>query len=376
MSISPRLFVLVTVAIVFLRFALFPWRPALRGEAAEAEPAGESAQGASPSQWGLVFDAGSTGSRAHVFRVTDPAASPAAGRPSVREWFHGHDKVLGRDQVGEVFNPLLQFALSVIPAASVPHTRILVGATAGLRSRAPEEADRVLHDALSLLKRSPFAAGIQFDTADMLLSGDVEGASAWTSVNFLAGGLLAGDTSAILDVGGGSFQLVFEPTDADAASRLEGAAVSYHGTTHQVSIVSGDGLGVNQALQSSPDLARCTTYHTCRQAAADVLEHRSGRYAGAASEVERLYAFSFFHKLTDDDSRRAVIRRGDFSRHAEKVCVAPSAEATCPGLSYLDALLEFLGVRNDTRLTIAKKIIYNSEPMETAWPLGAFLRSL
>lgn len=89
-------------------------------------------------------------------------------------------------------------------------TPITVKATAGLRLRGQVEAEKILQNVRTLLQKEyPFhISGVE------IMEGKDEGVFAWITVNYLLGniGKERKSTAAIMDLGGGSTQFVFEPT--------------------------------------------------------------------------------------------------------------------------------------------------------------------
>ena len=161
----------------------------------------------------VVIDAGSQGSRVHVYTLD----VPAIGMPSVR----GEARVLrvkpglsafADDPIaaGASLEPLLEHAASFVPADALASTPALLYATAGLRSVPTDRAERVLASCRETLRRSPF----RFRERDaMILPGEREGLYAWVAANYAAGtlGAAPANTVGVLELGGASMQITFRP---------------------------------------------------------------------------------------------------------------------------------------------------------------------
>lgn len=180
----------------------------------------------------VVFvDAGSTGCRAHTFRVMPSAELPAFGLRTVGRKAKGTTplaSLAGKtdEEVARALLPMLSAALDKIPPRHRPETPLYVWATAGMRVVSDADQDR-LWDAVARVVRqhTPFllstgnrAAAKHFRT----IAGEEEGFFAWLAANYLSGVDLTrvglGDplpeTIGALDVGGGSAQIVALPTSA------------------------------------------------------------------------------------------------------------------------------------------------------------------
>lgn len=172
----------------------------------------------------VVFDAGSTGSRVHVyeFQYCGKALSLLADevfeetKPGLS---HYHENP---PLAAQSLHPLLQTALQRVPHFLQKCTPLVVKATAGLRLLPATAVESILRSVRSLLSMHSFrlhGAQASPDDAVAVMDGSEEGVLAWVTVNFLQGKLKpaaqlasplrAADTSAVLDLGGGSTQIVF-----------------------------------------------------------------------------------------------------------------------------------------------------------------------
>ncbi|RWS07774.1 ectonucleoside triphosphate diphosphohydrolase 5-like protein, partial [Dinothrombium tinctorium] len=158
----------------------------------------------------IVFDAGSTGTRIHIFvfelLTQDPLKLGLKSenflevKPGLNEYFDEPEKA------AESMRPLLQFALQVVPENIRKETGLQFLATAGLRLLKPEQTDAILKSVTKLLSEYPFNV-----TSISILDGDSEGINAWMTINFLKDSLhLQEGSFGVVDLGGGSTQVTFK----------------------------------------------------------------------------------------------------------------------------------------------------------------------
>mgnify|MGYP001800829828 CR=1 FL=1 len=138
-------------------------------------------------KYGVVFDAGSTGSRVHVYRfhVNDNGAELQdelfeALKPGLSSF---QDEPM---QGALSLQPLLEKAIARVPAELRGSTKLSLRATAGLRLLPAEKADGLLTAVREYLEASPFAMD---DGSVSIMDGVDEGAFGWVTVNYLLGKL-------------------------------------------------------------------------------------------------------------------------------------------------------------------------------------------
>ena len=192
-------------------------------------------------KYAVVIDAGSTGSRVHIFKFAKgikgdlelesddfdqlkPGLSAYADKP---------------EQGAQSLKPLLERAMKAVPSEMHSSTPIMVGATAGLRLLPDGKADVILDHVKSFLEEYPFVSG---KDAVTILSGQSEGAFAWLTLNYLLGNLGKpyDETVAAIDLGGGSVQQAFAmgPTEIkeapkpDYITKLKGGGKEYSVYVH------------------------------------------------------------------------------------------------------------------------------------------------
>ena len=168
--------------------------------------------------FGLMLDAGSTGTRLHIYTWTNSSASTTAYPIHVHEaWSQktgpGLSHFAGNPSHAPLtLVPLMVFAKHHIRGSRhAANTYLYLRATAGLRELRRLESSLILASVTKYLKRGCRDLGFQFMGAT-IISGTEEGGFAWLSVNFLTGQLQHPNaTFGALDMGGSSTQIMFQP---------------------------------------------------------------------------------------------------------------------------------------------------------------------
>lgn len=171
--------------------------------------------GYSKVQYAAIIDAGSTGSRIlaykfirsfidnklvlyeELFKERKPGLSSFADNPA--EGAHS-------------IKLLLDEARAFIPKEHWSSTPLVLKATAGLRLLPQSKAENLLNSVRDLFAKSEFSVDID---AVEIMDGTDEGIFSWFTVNFLLGRLSKTNQAAALDLGGGSTQVTFSPTDPE-----------------------------------------------------------------------------------------------------------------------------------------------------------------
>lgn len=174
----------------------------------------------------VMIDAGSTGSRVHVYEFNTCQSPPVL----IKETFEMLKPGLSSfdtDTIGAAksLDPLLKVALEAVPKDKQGCTPVAVKATAGLRLLGEEKSTNILKEVRNHLENDfPFAV-VDGDGIS-IMEGKDEGVYAWITTNYLLGNIGSSEktpTAAVFDLGGGSTQIVFEPD-----------------FTHDETMVSGD----------------------------------------------------------------------------------------------------------------------------------------
>ncbi|SPQ21874.1 0ebdeee9-97d4-4227-966b-8a7c61bd86ac [Thermothielavioides terrestris] len=175
-------------------------------------------------QYVLMIDAGSTGSRIHVYKFNNCGAAPELEGEVL---FKQTEKIEGKssglsaykddpDAAAKSLDPLLDEALKVVPDKLKACSPIAVKATAGLRLIGEEMSAKILEAVRHRLETSyPFPVVSQQEGGVSIMDGSDEGVFAWITTNYLLGKIGGPDhseTAAVFDLGGGSTQIVFQPS--------------------------------------------------------------------------------------------------------------------------------------------------------------------
>lgn len=253
MSQSQRARWIKTCGIVFTIFVLFfyfsPSGVELVKEASTPKSGGSGNQGQVPSdssygtdrctrsyskdkpivQYVMMIDAGSTGSRIHVYKFNNCGASPELES----EVFEQTKKIEGQssglsayaddpEAAAKSLDILMEKAMEVVPDKLKACSPVAVKATAGLRLIGPEKSKKILEAVRERLEtKYPFPVVSRENRGVDMMDGSDEAIYAWITTNYLLGKIGGPDhseTAAVFDLGGGSTQIVFEPTFKGLAS--------------------------------------------------------------------------------------------------------------------------------------------------------------
>ncbi|XP_070772057.1 ectonucleoside triphosphate diphosphohydrolase 6 [Enoplosus armatus] len=387
-----------------------------RHYAATKPPAASAAAGRS-FQYGIMFDAGSTGTRIHIFKfqIENKEATKLAHetfraiKPGLSAYADDPEKCTAG------ILELLEVAKSSVPPSLWTISPVVLKATAGLRLLPGEKAKHLLDRVRALFLESPF---LSRDDGVSIMDGTDEGISAWITVNFLTGDLHSADspTVGMLDLGGGSTQITFSPQDEKT---IQTSPIDYirsfqmFNNTHTVYTHSYLGLGLMSArlavlggVDASPLGGSTELVSPClapeysgRWEHADVVYTVKGQKAGepvyeaCLTKVEKVlyrkvmkaseaadmdfYAFSYYYDRAVDlgvieEKEGGTIQVSDYIDAAKRVCsglsVSPlQSPFLCLDLVYISVLLQELGFPPYKRFKLARTI----NQVETSWALGA-----
>ncbi|KAJ0166811.1 putative guanosine-diphosphatase [Colletotrichum tanaceti] len=176
-------------------------------------------------QYVLMIDAGSTGSRIHVYKFNNCGSTPELEH----EEFKMTEKSVGGlskykddpEAAAATLDVLMDVAMQNVPDKLKSCSPVAVKATAGLRMVGTENADKILAAVRNRLEtKYPFPVVGKDQNGVAIMDGADEGVYAWITTNYLLGKIGGPDkspTAAVFDLGGGSTQIVFEPTFKGAA---------------------------------------------------------------------------------------------------------------------------------------------------------------
>ncbi|XP_028844744.1 ectonucleoside triphosphate diphosphohydrolase 6 [Denticeps clupeoides] len=368
-------------------------------------------------QYGIMFDAGSTGTRIHVFTfLLEPREAPKLAHEAFKAIKPGLSAYADEpEKCSKGLMELLEVAKENIPEEDRKMTPLVLKATAGLRLLPGEKADHLLNKVREVFDRSPF---LSREDSVSIMDGTDEGVSAWITVNFLIGGLHAADTPTVgmLDLGGGSTQITFAPQDEKT---IQTSPIDYitsfkmFNLTYTLYSHSYLGLGLmsarlavlggieGQPLKGTQELiSPCLPPdYTGQWEHAEVTYTIKGQkpgepiYESCLKKVEKMlfkkvkkaedtgnmefYAFSYYYdKAVDlgiiDEKNGGSIRVSDYIDGAKRVCSSLDTGSvgspfTCLDLTYISVLLQELGFPTNKVFKLARKI----NGVETSWALGA-----
>ncbi|KAF8838351.1 hypothetical protein BDN67DRAFT_971708 [Paxillus ammoniavirescens] len=235
--------------------------------------------------FGIVIDAGSSGSRLQIYSWKDPAIVLREQGNAVRNTLPRVEKGVrvGEDWITKVepglssfadnpegvpgyLEPLLEHARSQIPPSLESDTPLFLLATAGMRLLTPIQQARILNAACTYL-RTASSFRIESESKDgpcgssvQIITGEEEGLFGWIAVNYLMDGFNGRHkdektTYGFLDMGGASTQIAFEPGDGyargDDASLVDVRLRLLGGEEiiHRVFVTTWLGYGTNQARE-------------------------------------------------------------------------------------------------------------------------------
>lgn len=163
-------------------------------------------------RYGIMFDAGSTGSRIHVYKFLVTSNGLEINDEVFEQLKPGLSSYVGNPEAAaKSLEPLVEAALKSVPENQRKCTPMALKATAGLRLTGEMESKEILEAVERYLKSTPFHL---VENGVGIMDGMDEGIFAWITVNYLLDRLGRPEklpTAGIMDLGGGSTQIVFEP---------------------------------------------------------------------------------------------------------------------------------------------------------------------
>ncbi|GBF92834.1 apyrase-like [Raphidocelis subcapitata] len=340
--------------------------PAAPGDAAAAAVA--AGPGAVEEVYSIVLDAGSTGSRIHVYKF-ERRRDQGGQLLLISDTFEQLKPGLSAfpddpKKAAASLEPLLATAVRTVPKALRRQTSISLKATAGLRLLPGSKAEDILKAVGTFLKTFPFKLGTD---AVGIMDGAHEGAYAWLTLNYLLGKLSSGPdaTVAAIDLGGGSVQEAFALPDAEAAAAPGGYVTTLRANGKKFSVYVHSYLG-----------------YGLMAARAKVIESNGGKGHPCFAKGSALkYSYA---------DKEYSVGEVEFAKRATSVCGKPESEVArqyslaegnapyfCLDLSFCHTVLtQGFDLPEDTELTLVKQVKYNGQAIEAAWPLGAAIDGL
>eukprot|EP00050_Salpingoeca_kvevrii_P007607 m.297309 g.297309 ORF g.297309 m.297309 type:complete len:457 (+) comp13589_c0_seq1:1001-2371(+) len=397
-------------------------------------PAARPLGGIAPSElYGIMIDAGSTGSRIHVYRFRRMEDELVLETEIFKQLKPGLSSYKDDpNQAAQSLAPLIDVAMRAVPESHRSMTPINLKATAGLRLLGVAEAEAILVATRQYLRSLPF----YYDVADAveIMDGLDEALYGWVTINYLKSWLAESPTktAVILDLGGGSTQIALSSTDVSLRS------ASVMGFNHHMFLYSHLGYGLMAAragvlangmsatdprrTAQAPIMTPCmpssttTQYHygsdsfniqgeeshgarSCLAATSAFIKAPSSSFqqtsdAPSPMPGQPVFAMSYYYdrgvnvKLIQEDAHVAFLRPQQFLDAAYEVCeLTPDeildqyptvqsehAAFLCMDLCIIYSLLvDGFKVQPQTEMTLAKKLPFQEELIETQWSLGASL---
>ncbi|TFK12529.1 alpha-actinin-3 [Platysternon megacephalum] len=368
--------------------------------------------------YGIMFDAGSTGTRIHIYTFVqkNPEQPPELEGEIFESVKPGLSAYVDQPEKGaETVKGLLKMAKEAVPRSHWKETPVVLKATAGLRLLPEPKAQALLSEVREVFEESPFLVP---NNSVSIMDGSSEGVLAWITVNFLTGQLYGQNQQTVgtLDLGGASTQITFLPRSEET---LEQTPVDFvtsfemFNSTYKLYTHSYLGFGLKAARLATLGALEMKAVDgqmfrsSCLPKRLEAEWHFGGvryQYGGnregetgfepCYSEVVKVvqgklhqpdeirrrsfYAFSYYYdRAVDTDlidyEKGGVLEVRDFERKAKEVCdnmdrYTSASPFLCMDLSYITALLkEGFGFGDNTLLQLTKKV----NNIETSWALGA-----
>uniref|UniRef100_UPI00358F56EE nucleoside diphosphate phosphatase ENTPD5 n=1 Tax=Myxine glutinosa TaxID=7769 RepID=UPI00358F56EE len=383
----------------------------------------DQAAGHMRDYYSVMFDAGSTGTRVHIFKFTQ---TNAAKLPQLAwEVFHSVKPGLSayadhpEESVASV-DSLLEVAKSSVPENHWRKTPVVLKATAGLRLLPESKSDALLQQMKKLFDYCPFNLP---EDGIAIMDGIDEGIFSWMTINFLKGTLrsVQNQMMGILDLGGGSTQITFIPHKEKTLQEVhESYSTSFKmfNSTYKLYSHSYLGLGLMSARLAvlggveslavengrrllSPCLpsqykskwvhagiaykiggVKGASFKLCSQRVEKIIEGKVDHPNELKEHV--FYAFSYYFDravdvglITDENGGTLLVQH--YEDKAKEVCDGmefgnlASQPFLCIDLTYISALLQRgFGFPKYMELVLAKKV----KDVETSWALGAAFQSI
>lgn len=221
----------------------------------------------SKDKWHLVFDGGSSGTKPLLFRSTTDSQNRLtivgpglSGKNAFKcpknedrggiHNFIDKDNDTIRDGLDTYFDAALTCVSTYLEGVvEKSQVEVYLRATAGVRANLNQIQQEILWNKVNAVLATK---GFDFKNAATLLGKD-EGVNAWIDVNLILGNFndpsASGNTRGMLEMGGQSLQVVFEPSEPMPEGRLEkySEKLTIFGNDFTVYTYSYNNLGINAA---------------------------------------------------------------------------------------------------------------------------------
>ncbi|AQK38866.1 Putative apyrase family protein [Zea mays] len=323
-----------------------------------------NAAAAGPGRYAVIFDAGSTGTRMHVFRFDNHMDLVGIGHGI--EFFAkvkpGLSSYAGEPQeAANSILPLLKKAKRVVPSELIEKTPLKLG----------------VRDLVHTKSKTQFQYNPDWIN---VIEGYQEGSYLWVALNYLLDKLGVGDysqTVGVVDMGGGSLQMAYAISAKDAAKAPKAPDADDRYVTREY--LKGKDYNIY-----AHSCCGCCTFN--------------GVWSGGGGPgLDTLYLASSFHFLAaqvgmiDGKLPSAKSTPSAFRVAAKKACQMSVEEAKaaypgvqdihvpylCMDLTYQYTLLvDGFGLKSIKKVTLVSKVKHGEYYVQAAWPLGTAIEAL
>ncbi len=227
--------------------------------------------------YGIVIDAGSSGSRIQIYKWPETEYLKATSSdlkilnsvPEIVQDEKWSKKISPgvssfKDKPGKIWKnhlkQLIEHAKEIIPAENHKDTPIFVLATAGMRLLPEDKRNIILNNICSSLQNDNTFYLPDCTSHVQMIDGETEGIYGWLALNYLTGKFNSygskdqkHDSYGFMDMGGASTQLAFAPNSTESAKHSEDLSTIYlrnvDGATQEwkLFVTTWLGFGANQA---------------------------------------------------------------------------------------------------------------------------------
>ncbi|KAI9486039.1 MAG: nucleoside phosphatase family-domain-containing protein [Benjaminiella poitrasii] len=317
-------------------------------------------------KYGVIIDAGSSGSRVYVYSWKDHefakhlySVEELKGKIPIVEradkdglkWTSREEPGISTygskpNEIGEHLDMLLDFSKEVVPADSHSSTPIFLMATAGMRLLPEDQQTTLLSATCNYMREKTSFFISDCDSHVKIIPGELEGVYGWVAVNYLMGGFDSSmkaytekkptdeieqhHTFGFLDMGGASAQIAFEPEHHQKEEHM-------HDLT-RITLHTLDGRTVNYDVFVTTFLG-----YGSNEARRRYLEDRVKRLFSASNGKNLLDAqhmlplddpcLPFNLNMTDASSTSVTLAlhgTGDFNKCIEHTVPLLNKDADCP----------------------------------------------
>ncbi|KIK58158.1 hypothetical protein GYMLUDRAFT_246199 [Collybiopsis luxurians FD-317 M1] len=314
--------------------------------------------------FGIVIDAGSSGSRLQIYSWKNPSLASTdwstvfshtlpkveKGTRDGQEWSTKVEPGISTfaenpEDIGSYLRPLLGLARDKIPPSLHKDTPLFLLATAGMRLLPSDKQAAILKETcLFLVYHSDFKIDDPSESGPcgssvLIITGEEEGLFGWIAVNYLMDGFLPSKgkrtTYGFLDMGGASTQIAFEPSEGhqlDANNLIDVRLRMLDGEEihHKVFVTTWLGYGTNQARERYVGMA-INEFEETRSGEADVVPDPC-----LPKDLE-LHETPAFLGYADEHAKKThrLVGTGSFEQCVRKSASLLNKDAPCPDVPCL-----------------------------------------